>query len=170
MKTNLPAVIGSVAILLGGCATSNHGLLLDSVGPGPSSGATTGAGAGTLLVYSAYEANADFNSRDAHRREFSDYRILNADGQLRQWVHNNSGTMLQRPQQVELAAGIYRVEAEANGYGLVTVPVTIEAGRQTIVHLEGGFRWSGQIANDQASAVRLPDGEVVGWKSATAMK
>lgn len=170
MKTNIILAAAGAAMLLSGCATSNHGLVLDSVGPDPSAAANTGGSTGTLLVYSAYEANADFNSRDSHRREFSDYRILNTDGQLRQWVHNNSGTILQRPQPVELPTGAYRVEAQANGYGMVTVPVTVEAGHETIVHLEGGVRWSGQFGKDQATAVRLPDGEVVGWKSATAMK
>ena len=170
MKINLLLAVAGAAMLLSGCATSNLGLVLDSVGPAPTTVASNNGTTGTLLVYSAYEVNPDFNSRDTHRREFSDYRILNADGQLRQWVHNNSGTMLQRPQQVELPPGAYRVESQANGYGLVTVPVTLEAGQETIVHLEGGVRWSGQFDNHQANAVRLPDGEIVGWKSATAMK
>jgi len=35
-----------------------------------------------LVVYSAYEVNADFNARDPRRPEYSDYRIFTADGNL----------------------------------------------------------------------------------------
>jgi hypothetical protein len=71
---------------------------------------------------------------------------------------------------VELPAGTYRIIAQANGYGFVTVPVTVVAGHETILHLEGGDRWPNPRAFNQSNAVRLPDGEVVGWKSAVAMQ
>lgn len=152
--------------LLAGCATANHGLILDAVGPGPATGEGSATN-GTLMVYSAYLANADFSMRDPYRHEYSDYRIYTPDGVLLQAVHNNSGTILQRPQRIDLAPGDYRVLAQANGFGLVTVPVTLQAGLDTIVHLEGGYKWPNQFGASQTNAVRLPDGEIVGWRGAT---
>src|SRR5580698_1390472 len=129
MKKNLLFAVGGIALLLAGCATShNGGMVLDSVGPDPASNVNPAASSGGLLVYSAYEVNADFSSRDTRRPEYTAYRILGADGQLQQVVNNNTDTMLQRPKQVALPAGNYRVVAEANGYGTVTVPITIVAG------------------------------------------
>ena len=170
MKKNLLFAVGGVALLLAGCATSHNGMVLDSVGPAPTSTVNPAVPDGSLLVYSAYEVNADFSSRDTRRPEYSAYRILSTDGRLQQVVHNNTDTMLQRPKQVALPAGNYRVVAEANGYGVVTVPITIAAGEMTFVHLQGGVAWPDHPAFDQSNAVRLPDGEVVGWKSPVAMK
>ena len=169
MKVNLLFAIGA-AIVLAGCAESPNRVVLDPVGPEPGTTPKPNAANGTLTVYSAYQASADFNSRDPHRREYSDYRILRPDGTLEREVHNTSGSILQRPQQVTLPAGNYRVAAWANGYGLVTVPVVIAGGQDTFVHLEGGFRWPNQDLFNQTNSVRLPDGEVVGWRDATAMK
>ena len=143
-------------------------MVLDPVGPAPVQSLAGNSTKGALLVYSAYEVNADFNARDPRRPEYSDYRIYTADGNLQSRVHNGSGTILQRPQRVELPAGTYRVAAQANGYGLVTVPVVIEAGRDTVLHLEGGASWPAHSGFNRTNAVRLPDGEIVGWKAAPA--
>ena len=153
-------------LLLAGCTTSHSGIVLDSVGPAPTTRMTP-ATTGHLVVYTAPEVNASFNSRDPNRPVYSDYRLLNADGTLRERVHNDSGSMLQEPQAVALPAGTYRVVAQSNGYGTVTVPVAIAAGQDTVVHLDGD---STAANSNPASVVRLPDGEVVGWKSSVAMK
>ncbi len=120
---------------------------------------------GTLVVYSAYEVNADFNARDPYRPEYSDYNIFSSDGGVIRRVHNNSGTNLQNPLPVSLPKGEYRVVALANGYGLVTVPVIIEPNQNTVIHLEGGDHWPNESAFNQTNAVRLPDGQIVGWKA-----
>jgi hypothetical protein len=170
MKPNVILAVSGIGLFLAGCATANNGMVLEGVGPDPASPVDTVAITGTLLVYSAYEVNADFNIRDPHRPQYTDYQILTADGKLQQRVHNCTDTILQRPKIVDLPAGTYCVIAEANGYGAVTVPVTIQAGKDTILHLEGGDRWPNPQAFDQSNAVRLPDGQVVGWKSTVAMK
>ena len=121
---------------------------------------------GTLLVYSAYEVNADFNARDPNRPEYSDYTIFTPDGKLLQKVHNNSGTILQEAVPVELPPGKYNVSALANGYGFVTIPVIVESGQTTILHLEGGGFWPNESVFDQTNAVRLPDGQIIGWRAA----
>jgi hypothetical protein len=107
--------------------------------------------------------NADFNTQDRYRQEYSDYRIYSADGQLRQRVHNDTGTALGSPVTVRLPPGQYRVVARANGYGTVTVPVVIATGGTTVIHLEGG-NWPDKAAFNETNAVRLPDGRIVGWR------
>jgi hypothetical protein len=169
MKLNFILAAGGAAALLVGCASSHVGVVLDTVGPGPADTYHASATQGTLQVFSSYEVNPDFNSRDPYRQEFSDYRLLDANGQLIQQVHNNSGTILQRPLVVTLPAGRYLVEAQANTYGLVKVPVKIENGRDTQVHLEGAARWPNATGPDSANAVHLPNGQIVGWKSSVPM-
>lgn len=168
MKLNLLLAVAGAGILLSGCATGNQGVVLSPVGPGPGPWRSPSAADGALVVFSAYEANADFNRRDPYRQEFSDYQILSASGKFLRQVHNDSGSILQRPLGVELPVGSYRVVAQANGYGTVTVPVTIEAGRDTILHLEGDVKWPNQFGLNQTNAVCLPHGEIVGWKSSLA--
>jgi hypothetical protein len=167
MKTFLTFNIVAAGLLLAGCATGKSGMILDTVGPASAQPVPVGSTDGTLMVYSAYDVNADFNSRDPYRQEYSDYRILATDGKLLQRVHNDSGTILQDPMPVELPAGKYRVIARANGYGYVTIPVMIEAAQDTILHLEGGGSWPDGTAFNQSNAVRLPDGRIIGWKVAS---
>ena len=165
MKTFLKFNIIAAGLLLAGCATGKSGIALDVVGPIPAQPAAVSLTNGTLVVYSAYEVNADFNSRDPYRPEYSDYRIFTSDGKLLQRVHNNSGTILQDPVPVELPAGKYRVIARANGYGYVTIPVIVDAQQSTVLHLEGGGSWPDEPVFNQTNAVRLPDGQVVGWRA-----
>jgi hypothetical protein len=119
-------IVLTAGTLLSGCVTSNgNNLLLDTVGP-PMSQLTTMSSIstnGTLLVYSAYRRNADFNSRDPYRQEYSDCEFSTTEGRLQQRVRNNSGTELQNVVLVTFPAGKYQVKARANDYGFVTVPV-----------------------------------------------
>ena len=166
MKSAFLVCFLAAGVLFSGCALSRSGLVLNPVGPTPIQSAKARSATGTLVVYSAYEVNADFNSRDPYRPEYSDYRIFNTDGKLLQRVHNNSGTMLQDPVSVELPAGKYRVIARANGYGFVTVPVLIAPNQFTTLHLQGGGSWPEQSAFRQTNAVWLPDGWVIGRHAA----
>ncbi len=151
---------------LSGCASSQNGLTLETVGPaGVSAAASATANHGTLVVYSAFRRNADFNSRDPYRHEYSNYEIFTGDGKWFQSVRNNSGDLLHDAEVVTLPAGKYQVKARANGYGFVTIPVVIAAQRNTIVHLEGGGFWPDESGFNQTNAVRLPDGQVIGWRA-----
>lgn len=169
VRTFLTITLVTSGVLLAGCGTGYNELTLDTVGPVPAQALTAAppGGDGTLVVYSAYKRNADFDSRDPRRQEYSDYRILTADGRPFQSVHNNSGTILEDPVSVTLAPGKYRVIARANGYGYVTVPVIVEARQTTILHLEGGGSWPDTSVFNQTNAVRLPDGKIVGWRTAS---
>jgi hypothetical protein len=167
MKTYFTLMLIMAAAFLSGCAAGRNGMALDTVGPPLSQPTAANSTNGTLVVYSAYEVNADFNSRDPNRPEYSDYRILTNGGKLLQRVHNDSGTAIQDPVAVGLPPGKYRVSARANGYGYVTIPVIIETQQTTILHLEGGSSWPDESAFNQTNAVRLPDGQIIGWKAAS---
>jgi hypothetical protein len=155
----------AIGTLLSGCASERNRLVLDPVGPGSPQPSSVNSLNGTLVVYSAYDVGANWNARDPRRPVYSDYKIFSWDGNLLRAVHNDSGTMLQDAMPVELPRGKYRVVASANGYGRVTIPVVIEASQTTVLHLEGGGSWSNEAAFNQANAVRLPDGQVVGWRA-----
>jgi len=115
MKTLIVLTAITVGATLSGCTTDQTKLVLDRVGPPLSPSSPVASTSGTLLVYSAYAVNADFNARDPNRPEYSDYKILSADGKLLQQVHNDSGTLLQEAVPVELLPGQYNVRARANG-------------------------------------------------------
>ena len=137
ISTSLWVLAGA---LLAGCATDRNEMVLNPVGPAPGQfAATTESGAGSLVVYSAYDVNPDFNLRDEDRPRYTDYQILTVDGRMLKFVHNDTGTILQRPVSVSLPAGNYRVMARANGLGRVAVPVIIASGQVTSLHLERDF-------------------------------
>jgi hypothetical protein len=164
VKTGLTFNLIAAGVLLSGCASGRSGMILGAVGPVPDCPATVNPTNGALVVYSAYEVNADFNSRDPYHPEYSDYEIY-IGGKLLRRVHNDSGTLLQDPALVELPAGQYRVVARANGYGEVTIPVFIRVRQSTVLHLEGGGSRPNPAVFNPTNAVYLPDGQVVGWRA-----
>ena len=123
------------ALPLAGCASNGHDLVLATVGPTPFQ--VTADADGSLVVFSAYDQSAHLNSLP-YRRVHSDYTILTADSKLLQTVHNDNGTSVEGPKEVQIPAKRYQVVARANGYGMVTVPVVICSNQTTTVHLEGG--------------------------------
>ncbi len=167
MKVFFTSISILTVAVLSGCATGKNGLVLDPVGPTPDQPAAVSSTNGMLVVYSAYEVNAEFYARDPNNPEYSDYKIFTDDGRLLQKVHNNDGTILQGPVSVELPSGKYRIKAQSNGYGYLSVPIVIVAQQNTILHLEGGGFWPNESAFNQTNAVRLPDGVVIGWKATT---
>ena len=167
MKSASSFWILAIGALLSGCASERDTLVLDPVGPHSSQTSSVDSTDGTLVVYSAYDVSANWTARDPRRPVYSDYKIFYPDGNLQRAVHNNSGTMLQDAVPVELPAGRYRVVANANGYGRVTIPVVIQAGQITVLHLEGGGFWPNEAEFNKTNAVRLPDGLVVGWRANT---
>jgi hypothetical protein len=169
MKTIFKSVtLIAAGALLAGCSGMNSGLVLDTAGPMPAQIAPAGSGSGALIVYSAGKVNADFNSRDPNRQEYSGYKILNSDKKLVEHVHNVTDDIFEAPVSVELPPGKYFVVARSNGYGVVTVPVIIASGQHTLLHLDGKDAWPDESLFNQSNAVRLPDGEIVGWKSGSS--
>ena len=170
MKSVLIFCALAIGALLPGCSSDRNALVLAPVGPAPGQPSTTFSSTnGTLVVYSACDVSANWNARDPRRPVYSDYKIFSGDGNLLRAVHNDSGTMLQDAVPVELPPGKYRVVASANGYGRVTIPVVIVACQTTVLHLEGGGAWPDESAFNPTNAVRLPDGQIIGWRTAASL-
>jgi hypothetical protein len=168
-KVFLTGALGLVAALIAGCASMQTSTMtLDPVGPPPTRTPMSG-GQGALVVYSAFETHANFYSTSPYRRIYTDYKVLYPNGELVQIVHNDPGGIADAPVAVTLPSGNYRVMAQANKYGMVTVPIVIAAGEITAVHLEGGANsWPDRPALEASNPVRLPDGRIVGWRAPAA--
>ena len=150
-------------LLMVGCATNKPTLALDPVGPPPGLPSASQS-QGSLVVFSAFDQHG-ISGMD--RQVHSNYEILSENGNPLKKVYNDPQNMMGGPIEVGLPVGCYRVVARANGYGLVTVPVVIEGGKETTLHLEGGGSWPNRAKMIEAGAVRLPDGRVVGWRATT---
>jgi hypothetical protein len=159
------AVLGGAILVMAGCAFHEHPVVLGTVGPAAAQPSFAGP-KGTLVVYSAYDPNAEFNDLPYLRR-YTDYKVLAESGKLLETIHNNKADLVEGPQNVELPAGKYRIVARANGYRTVIVPVVIMADQLTTVHLEGGASWPDNPALVESHPVRLPNGEIVGWRANT---
>jgi len=163
MKSFSICSIFAFALIVSGCVSERNHLVLDPVGPVHAS-VPKKSGEGFLIVYSAYDVGAHFYSSRFDEREFSDYSIFDANGKLLNKVHNSTDSLIEEPATVSLSPGQYKVIAMANGYGEVTVPVTIEKDRQTVLHLEGGGTAPEFAGADLGQTVRLPDGQIVGYR------
>jgi hypothetical protein len=170
MKSRLTAILAATplaalaAFFMAGCASSDSKLVLAPVGP-PQPPMVSLNSDGTLLVYTAYQTGVPSPYLPENLRQHSDYDLRGDDGKLLRHISNQAGDQSEAPVPVPLPAGSYKIVARTNGFGLVTVPVVIVAGRLTELHLEGGASWSAKHAFNDSNSVRLPDGEVIGWKA-----
>jgi len=164
MKQYAAICLLAAALLAPGCAPLQKPLVLDRVGPAFAQHASADA-KGTLIVFSAFDVHAHFNDLP-YRRFYSDYEVLSEDGRLLQTVRNQQG-LAEAPRHVELPAGAYRIAARANGYGSVIVPVMIAADQVTTVDLGTGHLRR-KISMLSSNPVRLPDGQIVGYKADSA--
>lgn len=143
--------------LVAGCAPAPRWIAPAAVGPAPAVGSSDGE----LVVYSADDAIDTGDADHPHHRR---YVILAEDGSMLRTVWNQSGPFGQDPEDVTLPPGRYAIDTSATNFGPVRVPVVIEAGRTTFVHLDG---------NDEAdpvpaeAAVRLPNGSPIGARAST---
>src|SRR5438477_13105795 len=158
--TNYFFPIGLI-VLASGCAFNRDLVLQTTVGPPPFE-TGTGSPEGRLAVYSTLDTGLSSDpDATAHH---SDYRIYSADGKQLKYVHNWVGTFIEDPAVVSHAPGRYNVVARAAASGTVTVPIVIEAGKTTSVHLDGSKPADGRKPSE-SELVRLPDGWVVGWRA-----
>jgi hypothetical protein len=155
-------LFAAAPLFFSSCAFHQPGLVLEPIGPSPGQSVGT-ASTGSLRVFSAFDPAPDFNNLP-YRRRCSSYTILTKDGHVIKEVANRN-TQRESVETVELPPGEYRVLARANGYGLITVPAIIQSAQVTTVHLEGSFSWPEQAALVQSNPVRLPHGEVAGWRA-----
>jgi hypothetical protein len=177
--TNSIAVVGALALLTG-CASAPNVAILEPVGPAPAS-QTKVLGQGALQVYSArqqepIQANDmewqwDYNQGNngfTYGLAHTDYVILTQDGKPLHYVRNARNPADPDPALVTLPPGRYEVQAEAEESGPkmanVVIPVLVEPGKTTVVHLSGN--WEPQRQFGDADVVRLPDGQIAGWLAA----
>jgi hypothetical protein len=85
------------------------------------------------------------------------------DGKRIKHVFNSIGHYNEVPRTITLPPGEYLVRAETKNRMRVDVPVVIEQGRTTRVHLEA--HWEPPTEITKAELVSLPDGFPVGWRA-----
>ena len=96
----------------------------------------------------------------------TDYYIYDSGGKETQHVaDNNKGHFEAVPRRIQLPPGNYSVKAlAAVGLGeWITVPVVIEPGRTTEVHLNGA--WRPPADTPKRDLVQSPGGFPMGWRA-----
>ena len=173
------ATTGILACMVG-CASAPRLVVQELVGPCYRVSPPTQT-EGSLLVYSARRsANVDINqeeffwNNDFGKNEFmyepahTDYTIYGPDGKVVAHVRNAGSRNVEIPTPVSLPTGTYTVEAEAERRGTLTmtvlIPVVIEAGQTTTIHLEPNWERSAAPA-EPGNVVRLSDGRIIGCRA-----
>jgi hypothetical protein len=133
---------------------------LAPVGPDPVASASQESG-GRLQVFSSLIGCSEGNNPSWYQH--TGYYVYDLHGGLVKHVDNTVGHYEEAPRQVRLAAGKYLVKAQANDYFWVEVPVIIERGQTTRVHLDD--RWQVSPDVSKAEVVSLPNGNAVGWRA-----
>jgi hypothetical protein len=157
MKTKNVVLMGAVILpWLAGCASSP--VALAPVGPNPA-GQISQNRNGQLEVFSAlrWRSEGDNPAWPQH----TDYDICNPQGKAVKHVANAVGHYAEAARLISLPAGKYVVKAHAKDYLWVEVPVVVEAGRITKVHLDDAWRPAADVAPTEV--VCMPTGNPVGW-------
>ena len=156
----------AIPLLLTACTTARSTVALSGmVGPQPP-GTRSHTGAGWLIVKS--ERRDVFLDKQFPFHIHTSYTIKTIHDKPVRWVANHIGDTDENAELVSLPAGKYVVIAKSTDYGQVRVPVLIEPGQTTTVHLEGRGSWAPEHSTTHSSLVRFPDGEVIGWSALAA--
>lgn len=157
--------IGLIVLLVG--CVSTPVILPNAVGPNPFSGARMmTSDEGELQVFSNLAEQSDDEnqgSSDFPWYQPTDYEIYDIHGTRLKHVENTIGHYEKAPKTVSLPVGRYIVVAQARDYLQVKVPVSIERGRTTRVHLDG--TWKPPMIIAKGKLVRLPNGKPIGWRA-----
>ncbi len=157
----ITVVLGAaVSCALAGCVSAP--MTLAPVGPNPA-GRVSASEEGQLEVFSKLQLHHDGNEYDPNPAwyQHTDYVVYDMQGKRVRHVFNTVGHYEQAPSVTSLPPGEYRVVARAQGYLRVTVPVVIEAGRTTRVHLDA--QWQAPMGTRETELVEVPGGYPVGW-------
>jgi len=144
-----------------GCSFHSKPTVLEAVGPAPS-GLTENSKAsnqGYLVVYSAWSSFVDPGSVGHHSR----YSVSADDGSFTKEIINHADRFDEGPIRLPLGPGSYHVTARSSHAGRVVVPVVIKKRETTSVYLDGSSPRG--ASNQELHAVKLPDGEIVGWSA-----
>jgi hypothetical protein len=164
MKTKYLSLLLAAGIVpgLAGCISAPTPLAL----VGPDAHGRMGAGPeGYLEVFTATQTiDVDFHS---YFSPHLGYDVNDLSGQCVKFVPNHTSDLDEAPDRVALPPGTYQVVAESTWCGLVSVPVVVQPGKTTVVHLDGN-EWRPAPAA-ASHLVYLPNGEAVGWSGRSAM-
>jgi hypothetical protein len=150
---------------LANCASAAPGVTLAAVGPKPAGVHASGPMEGYLKVYSA---TREFNDGDLMYYPHSRYSIYLTNGTRYKWVDNHETDSDESPERVALPTGTYYVLAQSDQDGLVKVAVVIKGGQTTVVNLENGRTSDSDTQGVQTSrAVKLPSGQIIGWRASS---
>jgi hypothetical protein len=161
MKIRLRYLLLGIIPLLASCASQP--ITLAPVGPRPVAWEplAPSSGNGQLQVFTATE-EYDWN-RDVPFFPHSDYQLYTADGQRLKRVWNHQTHEDETPAVVTLPAGNYVVKADAELYGVVSVPVVIKPNQTTRIILQPGWKPGATVAS--SDLVQIPGGYPVGWRA-----
>jgi hypothetical protein len=163
MRIYTTFILFGIIPLLASCASQP--ITLAPVGPNPFAvGASIGTG--HLQVFSCLAERSDDQnqgSTDPVRYQHTDYNIYDVRGKLVRHVDNNLGHYSTSPRLVSLQPGNYTVRARSKESLSVEVPVVIERGRTTKVHLDEN--WKPPAGAQQTEIVSAPGGYPVGWRA-----
>ncbi|MGD0813785.1 MAG: hypothetical protein ABSA83_09290 [Verrucomicrobiota bacterium] len=164
MKRLLSSIAAGLLALGTGCAS--RPVVVAPVGPNPN-GIQSQASTGSLQVFSRMAARDDDQNMAGDGipiwHQYTEYRIYQPDGKLVKTVINSVGHYSDRAEVVALPPGSYMVKAQAKDYFWVNVPVRIEPGRTTRVHLDQKWRPPGNAPKNEI--VTGPDGNPLGWRA-----
>ena len=138
---------------------SSAATVLPTVGPDPS-GLQTKSLNGQLEVFSRLKGHSEGNNPPWYQH--ADYSIYDPQGNELQHVDNTVGYYATAPRVITLPAGKYLIKAPAKGVFPLEVPVMIESGRLTSVHLDGAWKLPANTPGTQY--VNSPSGYPVGWR------
>ena len=160
MKNRFFWLGASLIGLLVGCTTNTT--VRAPVGPNPTE-SVSDQPTGRLEVFSALEKCRDGNDFDPDPawHQHTDYTVYTGQGKRVRHVFNTVGHYEEAPRVIRLPPGEYFVKARAQGYLLVTVPVIIQAGRTTRLHLDAAWNPPRQLS--KAHFVSMPGGYDIGW-------
>jgi hypothetical protein len=162
MKLKIIIIAGAMVLpLVGSCAITPTPLA--PIGPESAQKAWSGS-EGYLQVFTATQTvDADFHS---YYNVHVGYDVDDASGKTVKYVANHISDIDESVDRVSLPPGTYTVVARSTWCGLVKIPVVIESGRATIIHLDGNNWWPASHPS-ASQLVFLPNGEAAGWKSTT---
>jgi hypothetical protein len=158
MKNILFLLGTGVVTLMTGCASTR--VALAPVGPDPVGANSLGVQGG-LQVFSGLVGRSEGNNPNWYQH--TDYYVYDLHGKLVKHVNNTIGYYASAPRQVTLPVGRYLVKARANDYFWVSVPVIIESGQTTRVHLDDNWKLPANARRTEL--VSLPNGNPVGWQA-----
>jgi hypothetical protein len=142
--------------ILAGCSIAPPTVVHETVGPTVTISDEQHNGFLRVFTATAWMTDGDGPSQ----LNYTDYQVTAADGSLFKEISNGN----EEPARVTLPKGTYTVIAQSDTSGTVNVPVKIETGRITEVHLDGEWK-EASVRFSSVNLVRLPNGQPIGFRA-----